>query len=87
MKETKTGILSDAFRCACGALPYDPKKRPNGKVGLTKYRKSKYASDGGWSVVCARCGRVGERDHTQIGAADKWSLRRYKYGPLKEVDS
>mgnify|MGYP007047953028 CR=1 FL=1 len=72
------------FACTCGAVPYDPEKRPNGKVGLTKYRKSKCARDGGWSVVCASCGRVGERDYTQIGAIDKWNLRRFKYGPLKE---
>lgn len=84
MKDTKAGILSDAFRCACGAMPYNPEHHPKGQVWLVRFRKSKHANDGGWSVVCTRCGRVGERDRTQIGAADKWQLQRYKYGPLKE---
>lgn len=75
---------SSTFACLCGAVPYDAEKHLHGAVGLTRYRKSKYASDGGWSVVCARCGRVGERDHTQVGAKNKWNLRRLRYGPLKE---
>lgn len=45
---------------------------------------SKYASDGGWSVVCTRCGRVGERGHTQAEAKAKWDAGLFKYGPLKE---
>lgn len=83
-KTTYPPSNSEVFACTCGAAPYDPEKRPGGKVGLTKYRKSRYASDGGWSVVCARCGRVGERSSTQIEAKAKWNARRYKYGPLKE---
>lgn len=78
---------SELFTCTCGAMPYDAEKRPHGKVGLTRYRKSsKYAWDGGWSVVCTRCGRVGERGSTQIEAKSKWNARLYKYGPLKEVE-
>jgi hypothetical protein len=50
---------------------------------LTRYRKSKYASDGGWSVVCTRCGRVGERGSTQIEAKARWNAHRFRYGPLK----
>lgn len=76
---------SELSACTCGAVPYDAEKRPKGKVGLARYRKSsKYAWDGGWSVVCTRCGRVGERGSTQIEAKSKWNARLYKYGPLKE---
>lgn len=79
---------SGLLTCTCGAMPYDAEKRPHGRVGLTRYRKSsRYAKDGGWSVVCTRCGRVGERSSTQIEAKSKWNARLYKYGPLKEVDS
>lgn len=79
---------SGLLTCTCGAMPYDAEKRPHGRVGLARYRKSsKYAWDGGWSVVCARCGRVGERGSTQTEAKCKWNARLYKYGPLKEVDS
>lgn len=77
---------SELLACTCGATPYDPEKRPKGRVGLTRYRKSKYAHDGGWSVVCTRCGRVGERGSTQIDAKAKWNAHLYKYGPLKEED-
>lgn len=79
---------SGLLTCTCGAMPYDAEKRPHGRVGLTRYRKSsRYAKDGGWSVVCTRCGRVGERGSTQIEAKSKWNARLYKYGSLKEVDS
>ena len=79
---------SGLLTCTCGAMPYDAEKRPHGRVGLPRYRKSsRYAKDGGWSVVCTRCGRVGERGSTQIEAKSKWNARLYKYGPLKEVDS
>ena len=79
---------SGLLTCTCGAMPYDAEKRPHGRVGLTRYRKSsRYAKDGGWSVVCTRCGRVGERGSTQIEAKSKLNARLYKYGPLKEVDS
>lgn len=88
MKETTVKTPSALFTCTCGAMPYDAEKRPHGRVGLTRYRKSsRYAKDGGWSVVCTRCGRVGERGSTQIEAKSKWNARLYKYGPLKEVDS
>lgn len=61
--------------------------RTDGTVGLTKYRKSsRYAADGGWSVVCTRCGRVGERGSTQIDAKARWNAHRFRYGPLKEED-
>ena len=63
------------------------RETPEGKVGLARYRKSsRYAKDGGWSVVCTRCGRVGERGSTQIDAKARWNAKRYKYGPLKEED-
>lgn len=85
MKETTTKAPSALFTCTCGAMPYDAEKRPKGKVGLTRYRKSsRYAKDGGWSVVCTRCGRVGERGSTQIDAKARGNAKRYKYGPLKE---
>lgn len=85
MKETTVKAPSALFTCTCGAVPYDAEKRPKGKVGLTRYRKSsRYAKDGGWSVVCTRCGRVGERGSTQIDAKARWNAKRYKYGPLKE---
>lgn len=87
MKETTTKAPSALFTCTCGAVPYDAEKRSKGKVGLTRYRKSsRYASDGGRSVVCTRCGRVGERGSTQIDAKARWNAKRYKYGPLKEED-
>ncbi len=84
-KAAEAPSASELFACVCGAMPCDPEKRPHGRVGLTRYRKSsKYASDGGWSVVCTKCGRVGERGSTQIDAKARWNARRYKYGPLKE---
>lgn len=87
MKETTTKAPSALFTCTCGAMPYDAEKRPKGKVGLARYRKSsRYASDGGWSVVCTRCGRVGERGSTQIDAKARWNAHRFRYGPLKEED-
>lgn len=88
MKKTEAKpSASELFTCTCGAVPYDAEKRPNGKVGLARYRKSsKYAWDGGWSVVCTRCGRVGERGSTQIDAKARWNAKLYKYGPLKEVE-
>lgn len=87
MKETTTKAPSALFTCTCGAVPYDAEKRPKGKVGLARYRKSsRYARDGGWSVICTRCGRVGERGSTQIDAKARWNATRYKYGPLKEED-
>ena len=71
--------------CTCGALPYGDGVKTDGGVGLARYRKSsRYAEDGGWSVVCTRCGRVGERGSTQIDAKARWNAKRYKYGPLKE---
>lgn len=85
MRKTYPPDNSDVCPCTCGAVPYDAEKRPKGKVGLTRYRKSsRYASDGGWSVVCTRCGRVGERGSTRIDAKARWNAKRYKYGPLKE---
>lgn len=95
MKKTESLPSTSAlFTCTCGAMPYDAEKRPKGKVGLARYRKSsRYAKDGGWSVVCTRCGRVctrcgrvGERGSTQIDAKARWNAKRYKYGPLKEED-
>lgn len=85
MRKTYPPDTSGVCPCTCGAMPYDAEKRPKGKVGLTRYHKSsRYAKDGGWSVVCARCGRVGERGSTQIDAEARWNAKRYKYGPLKE---
>lgn len=87
MKKTTNKASSELLACTCGAVPYDAEKRPKGKVGLARYHKSsKYAWDGGWSVVCSCCGRVGERGSTQIEAKSKWNARLYKYGPLKEVE-
>lgn len=87
MRKTYPPDNSDVRPCTCGAVPYDAEKRPKGKVGLTRYRKSsRYASDGGWSVVCTRCGRVGERGSTQIDAKARWNAHRFRYGPLKEED-
>lgn len=88
MKKTESLPSASAlFACTCGAMPYDAEKRPKGKVGLTRYRKSsRYTSDGGWSVVCTRCGRVGERGSTQIDAKTRWNAHRFRYGPLKEED-
>lgn len=57
-KELGIRTLDDTFRCACGAMPYDPERHPHGAVGLTRYRKSKYGHDGGYSVTCCRCGSV-----------------------------
>lgn len=53
MKKTESLPSTSAlFTCTCGAMPYDAEKRPKGKVGLARYRKSsRYASDGGWSVA------------------------------------
>lgn len=84
MKEQRIRFTTALTACSCGAVPYDPDVRPKGQVGLTRYRKSKYGKDGGWSVVCTRCGCVGERGRTQIDAADRWDARQLKYGPLKE---
>ena len=86
MKKTEFLPRTSAlFTCTCGAMPYDAEKRPKVKVGLARYRKSsRYAKDGGWSVVCTRCGRVGERGHTQAEAKAKWDAGLFKYGPLKE---
>ena len=86
MKKTESlPITSALFTCTCGAMPYDAEKRPKVKVGLARYRKSsRYAKDGGWSVVCTCCGRVGERGHTQAEAKAKWDAGLFKYGPLKE---
>lgn len=61
MKEQRIRFTTALTACSCGAVPYDPDVRPKGQVGLTRYRKSKYGKDGGWSVVCTRCGCVGER--------------------------
>lgn len=82
MKKTESLPSTSAlFTCTCGAVPYDAEKRPKGKVGLARYRKSsRYARDGGWSVICTRCGS------TQIDAKARWNAKRYKYGPLKEED-
>lgn len=84
MKEQRIRFTTALTACSCGAVPYDPDVRPKGQVGLTRYRKSKYGKDGGWSVVYTRCGCVGERGRTQIDAADRWDARQLKYGPLKE---
>lgn len=84
MKEQRIRFTTALTACSCGAVPYDPDVRPKGQVGLTRYHKSKYGKDGGWSVVCTRCGCVGERGRTQIDAADRWDARQLKYGPLKE---
>lgn len=84
MKEQRIRFTTALTACSCGAVPYDPDVRPKGQVGLTRYRKSKYGKDGGWSVVCTRCGCVGERGRTQIDAADRCDARQLKYGPLKE---
>lgn len=86
-KTTDSPSNSGVFACLCGAVPYDAEKRLHGAVGLIKYRKSKYAQDGGWSVGCARCGRLGERGNTQIDAKARWNAHRYKYGPLKEEET
>lgn len=86
-KETALHYLDPTYACVCGAEPYDPEERPHGAVGLTRYRKSRYGSDGGYSVTCCRCGRVGERGRTQTDAALKWSGHLYKYGPLREEET
>lgn len=65
MKGQRIRFTTALTACSCGAVPYDPDVRPKGQVGLTRYRKSKYGKDGGWSVVCTRCGCVGERVHTR----------------------
>lgn len=87
MSKTYPPDNSGVCPCTCGALPYGVGVRTDGTVGLTKYRKSsRYAADGGWSVVCTRCGRVGERGSTQIDAKARWNAHRFRYGPLKEED-
>ena len=55
MKKTESLPSTSAlFTCTCGAMPYDAEKRPKGKVGLIRYRKSsRYAKDGGWSAPAA----------------------------------
>lgn len=75
------------FVCTCGAVPYNPENRPHGAVGLIYYRRCRHSNDTGWSVVCTRCGRVGERDRTPLGAAEKWNVKRLRYGPLKEENT
>lgn len=67
--------------CPCGAQWYEANK---GNVGITRYRKSKYGCDGGYSVTCTRCGRVGQRGRTQADAFSKWEAGLFRYGPLKE---
>ena len=87
MKDTtaKVSTIPPAwFQCPCGVMILVPPGCTSDSVGLTRYRKSKYGKDGGWSVVCTRCGCVGERGRTQIDAADRWDARQLKYGPLKE---
>lgn len=94
MSKTYPPNNSDVCPCTCGALPlhlqgpappHGVGVRTDGMVGLTRYRKSnRYANDGGWSVVCTRCGRVGERGSTQIDAKARWNAHRFRYGPLKE---
>lgn len=84
MSKTYPPDSSGVCPCTCGALPYGVGVKTDEVVGLTRYHKSKYARDGGWSVVCTKCGRVGERGSTQIDAKARWNARRYKYGPLKE---
>lgn len=85
MSKTYPPDNSDVRPCTCGALPYGVGVKTDRTVGLTRCRKSsRYAKDGGWSVVCTRCGRVGERGSTQIDAKARWNAKRYKYGPLKE---
>ncbi len=85
MSKTYPPDSSGVCPCTCGALPYGVGVKTDGVVGLARYRKSsRYAKDGGWSVVCTRCGRVGERGSTQIDAKARWNAKRYKYGPLKE---
>jgi len=86
-KAPELRTLDDTFTCVCGAPPYDPERHPHGAVGLTRYRKSKYGSDGGYSIVCCRCGRVGERGRTVADAVARWDGHLYKYGPLKEETS
>lgn len=90
MSKTYPPDNSGVRPCTCGALPHGVGVRTDGTVGLTKYRKyrksSRYAADGGWSVVCTRCGRVGERGSTQIDAKARWNAHRFRYGPLKEED-
>ena len=67
MKETTVKAPSALFTCTCGAMPYDAEKRPKGKVGLARYRKSsRYAKDGGWSVVCTS---MQKPDGTQSGTS------------------
>ena len=53
-------------------------------MGLIRYRKSKYGNDGGYSVGCTRCGRLGARGRTQVDALAHWVGQTFKYGPLKE---
>lgn len=87
MSKTYPPDNSDVRPCTCGALPYGVGVKTDRTVELTRYRKSSgYAKDGGWSVVCTCCGRVGERGSTQIDAKARWNAKRYKYGPLKEED-
>lgn len=83
----KIGILPDTYGCICGAMPYDPDTRPDGHVGMTRYRKPRYCCGGGYSVTCTQCGRVGERGRTQAEAAAKWAGHLFKYGPQTEVDT
>ena len=80
MSKTYPPNNSDVCPRTCGALPHGVGVRTDGTVGLTKYRKSsRYAADGGWSVVCTRCGRVGERGSTQIDAKARWNAHRFRY--------
>lgn len=86
-KDNRLPFLDEQARCACGAMPYDPEKHPHGTVGLIRYRKSKYGNDGGYSVGCTRCGRLGARGRTQLDALTHWVWQTYKYGPLKEENN
>lgn len=91
-KDNRLPILDEKARCICGAETYDPEKHPHGAVGLIRYRKSKYGNDGGYSVGCTRCGRLGARGRTQVDARGRtqvdarahWAEQTFKYGPLKE---
>ena len=76
-KDNRLPILAEKARC-------DPEKRPHGAGGLIRYRKSKYGNDGGYSVGCTRCGRLGARGRTQVDALAHWMGQTFKYGPLKE---
>ena len=71
MKKTESLPSTSAlFTCTCGAMPYDAEKRPKGKVGLARYRKSsRYASDGGGSASAAARRSTQKPDGTQSGTS------------------